>query len=276
MHGVGLGFRTEIAEETLALDNKDLAFLELAPENWINLGGRNRKLLLRAIEKFPITSHGLSLSLGSPEPLDWGFIKQVKEFFSEFPIQLYSEHLSYCKCGNAHLYDLLPIPFTDEAISHVASRIRQVQDYLGRKIAIENVSYYCMVDPQMKESEFLSRVVEESDCLLLLDVNNIYVNAFNHKYDAYEFLRNIPLEKVAYIHMAGHNKVAEDLIIDTHGHPVIDPVFELFDHTVSLIDPVPVLLERDYNFNDFASLQSEIQTLTKIVNKHWTQANVTR
>lgn len=274
MHGVGLGFRTEIAEETLALDNNAIAFLELAPENWMQLGGRHRQLLQRVMEKFPITCHGLSLSLGSPEPLDWDFIKQLKIFFKEFPIQLYSEHLSYCKCGNAHLYDLLPIPFTDEAVSHVVSRIKQVQDFLEIKIAIENVSYYCPIHPEMQESEFLSRVVNESGCNLLLDVNNVYVNAFNHRYDPYEFLKKIPLDKVAYIHIAGHEKVAPDLIIDTHGDPIIDPVFQLFEWTAQHVSPVPVLLERDFNFDDFEGLIAEVGMLNKIINPYWAEANV--
>ncbi len=275
MHGVGLGFRTEIAQETLALEKNSLAFLELAPENWLRIGGRLRKLLLRAMEKFPITCHGLSLSLGSPEPLDWEFLTQLKAFFAEFPIQLYSEHLSYCKCNNAHFYDLMPIPFTEEAINHVVSRIKQVQDYLERTIAIENVSYYCPVLPEMEESEFLSRIVEQSGCNLLLDVNNVYVNAFNHHYDPYAFLQKIPLDKVAYIHMAGHDKVSADLIIDTHGDPIIDPVYTLLDWTVQRIQPVPVLLERDFNFNDFEALMAEINSLNAILEKHWMAADVT-
>jgi uncharacterized protein (UPF0276 family) len=273
LYGVGLGFRMEIIRETLALDNSPVAFLELAPENWMELGGRHRQLLQQAMEKFPITCHGLSLSLGSPEPLDWEFIKKLKTFFQKFPIQLYSEHLSYCKCGNAHMYDLLPIPFTEEAVSHVVSRIKQVQDFLERKIAIENVSYYCPVHPEMKEAEFLSRVVKESDCNLLLDVNNVYVNSFNHHYDPYEFLKQIPLDKVTYIHMAGHKKVSPDLIIDTHGHSIIDPVFQLFEWVVQRIAPVPVLLERDFNFDDFEGLIAEVDQLDQILNKYWVETH---
>lgn len=259
--GVGLGFRREIAEDILALGNDLIAFLELAPENWMGMGGRYKQILQQAAQKYPLTCHGLSLSLGSPEPLDWDFMDQLKAFFSEFSIQLYSEHLSYCKCGNAHFYDLLPLPFTEEAICHVSSRIRQVQEFLGRQIAIENVSYYCSVAPQMDEATFINRIVQESDCLLLLDINNVYVNAFNHRYDALEFLGKLPLEKVAMIHMAGHEKVAPDLIIDTHAHPIVDPVYELFEWVTARIKPTPVLLERDSNFDDFPSLLDEIERL---------------
>ncbi len=273
MHGIGLGLRREIAERTLSLKKDELAFLELAPENWMGIGGKFRKMLMRAVDKFPITCHGLSLSLGSPEPLDWEFLKELKGFFSEIPVRLFSEHLSYSKCGNAHLYDLLPIPFTEEAVKHVSARIREVQDFLEMRIAIENVSYYCSVSPEMEESEFLSRVVSESDCLLLLDVNNVYVNSFNHKYDPYAFLQKLPLEKVAYIHMAGHLKVSDDLIIDTHGASLIDPVYKLFEWTVERIRPVPVLLERDHNFENFETILSEIDILKRITEKHWEKAH---
>jgi uncharacterized protein (UPF0276 family) len=209
------------------------------------------------------------LSLGSPEPLDWDFLKELKRFFAEVPVRLYSEHLSYCKCDNAHLYDLLPIPFREEAVDHVAQRIRQVQDFLERKIAIENVSYYSPVAPEMDEATFLRAVVEKSDCLLLLDVNNCYVNGFNHGYDPRRFIEQLPLEKVAYIHMAGHEQKSEELIIDTHGHAIVEPVYELFEWTVQKIEPVPVLLERDFNFDDFAEIQNELNLLQKIVDNHW-------
>ena len=274
LQGIGLGFRREIATEILALEGNELAFVEIAPENWMGIGGRFRRQLLEVVEKFPMTCHGLSLSLGSPEPLDLEFLKGLKDFFAEIPIQLYSEHLSYCKCNNAHYYDLLPLPFTEEAVKHVASRIRQVQDFLERPIAIENVSYYCPVAPEMEETEFLSRIVEESDCLLLLDVNNVYVNAFNHQYDPYEFLKKIPLDKVAGIHMAGHKKVSPDLIIDTHGHSIIDPVYHLFEWAIQRISPVPVLLERDSNFDNFKELIAEVETLQAITNKHWASTHV--
>lgn len=261
---IGIGLRREIAEETLGLDKDRIGFLELAPENWMGLGGRFRDLLLEAIEKFPLTCHGLSLSLGSPEPLDLGFLKQLKAFFAEVPIQFYSEHLSFCKCGNAHLYDLLPLPFTEEAVSHVSERIKYVQDYLGMQIAIENISYYCPVPSEMSEAEFLSRVALESGCSLLLDVNNVYVNAFNHKYDPYAFLEGIPLDKITYIHIAGHEKVAEDLIIDTHAEPIIPPVYQLLEWVLERIKPVPILLERDDNLN-LDEVMREVKTLQEIV-----------
>jgi len=269
---VGIGFRRDFAEELLNSTALSPSFIELAPENWIGMGGYWGRVLRQATERFSITCHGLSLSIGSPEPLDWEFIKKVKLFLDEHNVQVYSEHLSYTKCNNAHLYDLLPIPFREDAIHHVAQRIREVQDFLERKIAIENVSYYTPVAAEMEEHTFVSSILEEADCNLLLDVNNVYVNSFNHKYDAKSYIEKLPLNRVAYIHMAGHEKVSEDLIIDTHGHAIIDPVYELFDWAIERINPVPVLLERDFNFPEMEELQSELSALQKICTKKWKTA----
>jgi uncharacterized protein (UPF0276 family) len=266
---VGLGLRRDIAEEIL--DNRILTpdFLEFAPENWMGMGGAWKKVMDRAVEAYPITCHGLSLSLGSTEDLDWTFIGELKEFLDSNQVSIYSEHLSYTKSKNAHLYDLLPIPFRQDAIDHVVDRIRRVQDKLERQIAIENVSYYTPVAAEMSEIEFVSEIVERADCKVLLDVNNVYVNAFNHNYDAKEFIGKLALERVAYIHMAGHEQVEPDLIIDTHGQPIIDPVYELFEWTIQKMDPVPVLLERDYNFEDLEQIQGELSQIRSILKKHW-------
>lgn len=269
VEGVGLGFRREIASSILSLEPGKLAFVELAPENWMGIGGALGKILKEVSEKYPILCHGLSLSIGSPEPLDWDFIKELKQFFKEVQPVLYSEHLSYCQCDNAHLYDLLPLSFCKESVAHVSKRIAQVQDYLERTIAIENVSYYSAVSPKMQEVEFLSEVLEKSGCHLLLDVNNVFVNSFNHGYDPKEFIEKLPLNKVAYIHMAGHEKRSDDLIIDTHGQPIIDPVYDLFEWTIQKISAVPVLLERDFNFCDFDQIMNEVRSLQQITQKHW-------
>ena len=272
---VGLGLRRDIAEEIL--DNKILTpdFLEFAPENWMGMGGAWLKVMERALEAYPITCHGLSLSLGSPEELDWEFIGELKEFLDTYKVAIYSEHLSYTKSKNAHLYDLLPIPFRQDAIDHVVDRIRRVQDRLERPLAIENVSYYTPVAAEMTELEFVSEIVDRAGCNMLLDVNNVYVNAFNHNYDAKDFIGKLPLDKVAYIHMAGHEQVEPDLIIDTHGQPIIDPVYELFEWTIQKMDPVPVLLERDYNFEDLEQIQGELTQIKGILNKHWKLAHET-
>ena len=269
LHGVGLGFRRDLVDYFLDSQTVAPRFVELAPENWMEIGGRWLKKLKAVADKFPITSHGLSLSLGSPEPLDMEFLRGVKKFLNDYNVQIYSEHLSFCKCGNAHLYDLLPIPFCEEAVVHVSSRIQQVQDFLERKIAIENVSYYTSVAPTMDEARFISEIVKRADCNLLLDVNNVFVNSFNHGYDAKEFILRLPLDRVVYIHMAGHEQISSDLIIDTHGQAIIEPVYELFEWTLQKINPVPVLLERDFNFPKAQELNHEISRLQKILNSTW-------
>jgi len=271
--GIGIGFRRDLADAILNTKDSGIQFLEIAPENWVDVGGFWGRKLREAAQSFAFNCHGLSLSLGSPEALDWEFLGRVKAFLKQFPIDVYSEHLSYTKTDNAHTYELLPLPFRKDAALHVANRIREVQDFLERKIAIENVSYYTPIAPEMEEHEFISLILEKADCGLLLDVNNVYVNAFNHKYDAKEFLGKLPLERTLYIHMAGHEQVSDDLIIDTHGEAIIDPVYDLFEWTVKRLSPVPVLLERDFNFPEFPELLGEVSRLNSIVESAWKKAN---
>ncbi|TKG90384.1 DUF692 domain-containing protein [Puteibacter caeruleilacunae] len=268
---VGIGFRRDFADEFLSGNIIQPAFVELAPENWMNIGGYWKKQLNKLAERYAITCHGLSLSIGSPDELDFNFLKDIKDFLKEYNVKIYSEHLSYSKCNNAHLYDLLPIPFRDDAIKHIVDRIKTVQDFIERRIAIENVSYYTPVAAEMDEATFIRTIVEEADCDLLLDVNNVFVNAHNHTYNAEAFIENMPLNKVAYIHMAGHKKVSDDLIIDTHGEAIIDPVYDLFESTLAQMNPVPVLLERDFNIPQPIELQEEIVQLQKICDKQWTK-----
>lgn len=269
LHGAGLGLRRDLAQALLDHDGLSPSFVELAPENWMNLGGHWGRILQAVSERFPLTSHGLSLSLGSPEPLDRDFLARIKEFLKKYSVRIYTEHLSFSKCDNAHLYDLLPIPFRRDAVKHVASRIKQVQDFLEQKIAVEIVSYYSPIAPEMDEATFVRSVVEEADCDLLLDINNVYVNSFNHGYDAKDFLRQLPLERVAYIHMAGHTQVSPELIIDSHGEAIIDPVYDLFACTLPQIRPVPVLLERDFNIPEFKEIQGELGRLNTLISSAW-------
>jgi uncharacterized protein (UPF0276 family) len=262
---IGIGFRKDFAEELLQSSILTPAFIEVAPENWVGIGGYWKKQFERALEKYPLYTHGLSLSIGSPDELDYDFLKKVKLFLKATNAQIYSEHLSYAKCDNAHLYDLLPIPFTEDAAKHVAKRIKIIQDLLERKIAIEIVSYYSPIAPEMSEIDFINLVLKGADCDLLLDVNNVYVNSFNHQYDAVQFINQLPLERVSYIHMAGHQQVSDTLIIDTHGEAIIDPVFNLFEYVIQRIGrDVPVLLERDFNIPEMEELQSEINRLHTI------------
>lgn len=266
---VGLGFRRDLANATLALDENGPDFLEIAPENWMGMGGYWRHILNKAAEQYPITCHGLSLSIGSADPLNLDFVKRLKTFLDDYEIELYSEHLSYSQSKNAHLYDLLPIPFRKDAVNHISERIQRVQDVLKRPLILENVSYYTPVGAELTEAEFIRSIVEQSGCKLLLDINNVYVNAFNHAYEPRPFIAQLPLSEVAYIHMAGHEQVAEDLIIDTHGQPIIDPVYELFEWTAKQLQPLPVLLERDFNFPKIDALLDEMNTIRSLAPPHW-------
>lgn len=241
-------------------DLSDIDFFEVAPENWMQLGGRLGRQFRALTERHTFSAHGLSLSLGGPEPLDLNFVDRVGQFLDQHGIALYSEHLSSCS-DHAHLYDLMPIPFTEEAVHHVAARIRQVQDRLQRRIAIENVSYYTPLATELSESEFITAVLEEADCDLLLDVNNIYVNSINQRYDAETFMRRLPAERVVCLHMAGHYQEAEDLLVDTHGAPIIDPVWSLLSKTYEHTGPVATLLERDFNLPPLTELLQEIRQI---------------
>jgi uncharacterized protein (UPF0276 family) len=265
--GAGLGLRRALLSPLADLLPSQVNFLEVAPENWVNVGGQFGRRFREVLEHYPLICHGLSLSIGSPAPLDRQFLLQLKEFLHKHDVQLYSEHLSYCS-DDGHLYDLMPIPFTSEAVKYVAGRIREVQDILERKLIIENVSYYAAPSQEMDEIEFINAVLEEADCDLLLDVNNIYVNSINHRYDPEEFLVALPADRVSYFHVAGHYHEAEDLRVDTHAAPVIDPVWDLLGKAYSHFGPVPTLLERDFNIPPLTELLSEVDHIREL-QKPW-------
>ena len=260
--GAGLGLRRTLLNTLEESTPDDIHFMEVAPENWINVGGRLGKKFRAYTERFPFVCHGLSLSIGSPAPLNTDLLFAIKKLMQEHGIRYYSEHLSYCS-DDGQLYDLLPIPFTEDAVDYVAARIQQAQDILGQRIAIENSSYYCAPQQEMSESEFINAVIKKADCALLLDVNNIYVNSINHNYDPYEFLASLPGERTAYIHIAGHYNEAEDLRVDTHGAAVIPSVWDLLDKAYELFGVKPTLLERDFNIPPLSELMAELDEIKK-------------
>jgi uncharacterized protein (UPF0276 family) len=263
--GAGLGFRREMLDELLPTLPSDIDFWEVAPENWIPLGGRYQQQFEQASQQAPFTTHGLSLSIGSSDKLDTQFVKRVKGFLDLHNIELYSEHLSYCS-GNGHMYDLMPIPFTEDAVKHVVARIKQVQDIIERPLVLENVSYYMAPGQEMSELEFTKAILDESGCLMLLDVNNVYVNSINHKYDAQQFIDGLPSNKIVYGHIAGHFDEAEDLKVDTHGADVIEPVWQLLEYAYRKHCVFPTLLERDFNIPPISELITEVQRIKKIQN----------
>ncbi|MCY7297475.1 HvfB family MNIO-type RiPP peptide maturase [Alteromonas sp. a30] len=263
LEGVGLGLRREMLSELGDKLPKDVDFWEVAPENWIPLGGKYQKTLSKFTKVNQFVAHGLSLSIGSPDPLDVNFVKEVKTFLDEHNILYYSDHLSYCS-GKGHMYDLMPIPFTEEAIHQVSERVKMVQDIIERPLVLENVSYYAAPGQELTELEFTQGVLNESGCLLLLDVNNVYVNSINHKYDAVEFLKGMPTNRIVYGHIAGHYNEAEDLIVDTHGADVIEPVWKLLEAAYEIHGAFPTLLERDFNIPPIADLLTEVERIRNI------------
>ena len=261
----GLGLRRAFIGPLSDAPPESVGFYEVAPENWMRVGGRYAKQFRALTERYPFVCHGLSLSIGSPSPLDEPFIRDIKSFMGQHQIRLYSEHLSYCS-DDGHLYDLMPIPFTTEAVHYVAGRIRRVQDILEQRIAIENISYYAAPGKEMDEIDFLNAVVTEADCDLLIDINNIFVNSINHGYDAEEYLQAIPAERIAYAHIAGHYVEAENFLVDTHGADVIDPVWKLLGKAYQLYGVFPTLLERDFNIPPLEELVREVDTIRAIQN----------
>lgn len=264
----GLGLRNEFLDSLLNFENPPIDFLEIAPENWIGIGGRRAKYFHRYTERYPVIGHGLSLSVGGPLPLDLSFLQKLKTFFNQHNICFYSEHLSYCTDDKGQLYDLMPIPFTEEAVDYVANRVIQIQEILERQIALENISYYATLPGEMTEAEFICAVLEKANCLLLLDVNNVYVNSVNHRYSADDFLNQMPKERIAYLHIAGHWQKNENLIIDTHGDDIVAPVWQLLEKTYQRFGVLPTLLERDNAIPSLDQLLKEVNHLKMLQNSY--------
>lgn len=265
--GAGLGLRREMLSEFNQSLPSEVDFWEVAPENWIPFGGRFEKQFKQLSSQAPFTTHGLSLSIGSYDPLDVNFVKSVKRFLDDHGINMYSEHLSYCS-GDGHMYDLMPIPFSEEAVRHVSDRIKMVQDIIERPLVLENVSYYITPLNELSELEFTLAVIKESGCKLLLDVNNVYVNSINHGYNAEHFIKAMPSDAIVYGHIAGHYDEADDLKVDTHGADVIKPVWNLLELAYQEHGVFPTLLERDFNIPAIDVLLQEVMKIKTIQAKY--------
>ncbi len=261
--GAGLGLRRSMLAEISTGVSPSADFLEVAPENWIGIGGRFGRRFRELTERYPFVAHGLSLSLGGPAPLDQNLLLSVRDFLREHNILAYSEHLSYCS-DEGHLYDLLPIPMTDSAARYTAERICRVQDVIGQRLIVENVSTYAEPGREMSETDFLKRIVELSDCDILLDVNNVYVNSVNHGGDPHRMIRELPTHKIRYLHVAGHYDEAADLLIDTHGASVKQDVWNLLQFTYQVHGVKPTLLERDFNIPPLLELEHELQHIRRL------------
>lgn len=270
VQGAGLGLRRALMDSLSDVPADAIDFMEVAPENWMGVGGRLGKSFRSFTERYDFLCHGLSLSIGSPAPLDETFVREVKHFLDQHQIKAYSEHLSYCS-DDGHLYDLMPIPFTEEAVDYVAERIMRVQDILGQRLIIENVSAYAEPGKQMQEADFVKAVLNKADCHLLLDVNNVYVNSINHGGNAEAFIRAMPTERIQYLHIAGHYDEADDLLVDTHGMKVKDTVWDLLKLAYNVHGVIPTLLERDFNFPSTEELLAEVNHIRLLQQQNKTQ-----
>ena len=275
IQGSGLGYRRDFKEEFQRDLPPSVDFLELAPENWINVGGHRKQELALIHTHYPIVCHGLSLSLGGPNPLDKQLLQSIKDFLNHYQIDIYTEHLSYCS-GKSHLYNLFPLPFTEEAVKYVGERIKQVQDHLERPIAVENISYYAVPSSELTEVEFINQIIADTQCQLLLDVNNVYVNSQNHGYDPVAFIKQLDNPSIPYIHIAGHFQKNPSLIIDTHGDTVIDPVWDLLSITYEQFGPLPTLLERDNNLPPLSDLLEEVALIKSLQEKSTIKSGVSQ
>ncbi|AGH52927.1 TPA: DUF692 domain-containing protein [Legionella pneumophila] len=255
--GFGLGLRPNYYEEILT-SKPDLDWFEILTENYLIPGGKPLYYLDKIREHYPIVMHGVSLSLGSSDPLDFDYLKQVQELASRIEPAWISDHLCWTGVHGLNTHDLLPVPYTSEAIQHIVSRIQVIQDFLKRPFLIENVSSYLTYkQSEMSEWDFILEIVKQSGCYLLLDVNNVYVSSFNHNFDPMAYINSMPPGRVAQIHLAGHTNHG-DYIIDTHNAPVIEPVWDLYEATIQRLGPVSTMIERDDNMPDFSELLSEI------------------
>jgi uncharacterized protein (UPF0276 family) len=255
--GFGLGLRVDHYEAILA-GSPPVDWFEALTENYLVPGGRPLDYLMRIRERYPLAMHGVSLSIGSTAPLDREYLRQVKALAARVQPAWISDHLCWTGVAGRNTHDLLPLPYTEEALANVVERVRTVQDVLGRRILLENVSsYVAFRDSGLTEWQFLSEVASRADCLILLDVNNIYVSAVNHEFDALEYLNGIPLERVQQIHLAGH-ETHGDYLVDTHDAEVSDPVWELYAHAVRRFGVVSTMIERDDHIPPLEELCAEL------------------
>jgi uncharacterized protein (UPF0276 family) len=265
LRGVGLGLRWEFLDEVLEGPPLDVAFFEVSPENYMRRGGYYPAALERIGERYPLVTHGLTLSLGSADEPDAAFVRDLRAELERLGTPWHSDHLSFTSAGDTVLHELLPLPFDMASVGRVADRVRRLTDALRRPMAVENITYYAHLGARtMPESEFVSRIVEASGASLLLDVNNVWVNAQNFGFDPLRHLAELPLDRVSEIHVAGHSKQTSGLVLDTHGTPVSPRVFELLEWTLERTGPVPVLLERDNDVPELSVLLDEVRALERV------------
>jgi len=256
--GYGLGLRPD-HYETIINESPPVDWFEIITENYLVPGGKPLYFLDKIRERYPMVMHGVSLSIGSTDPLDWAYLEEVKKLSLRVKPKWISDHLCWTGIHHKNMHDLLPLPYTNDTIDHIVNRVQQIQDFLGQQILLENVSSYVTYkDSMMPEWEFFSEISERSDCLILLDVNNVYVSAINHEFNPLDYIKAIPPKRVYQVHLAGHSDNG-DYRIDTHDADIIDPVWELYKKTLSHIGEVSTMIERDDNIPPLAELLRELQ-----------------
>lgn len=267
--GFGLGLRAEHYQEVLEQQPREIDWFEIISENYMIDGGKPLYFLDKIRQDYPMVMHGVSMSIGSTDPLNLDYLKQLKTLIDRVQPMWFSDHLCWTGVDHKNMHDLLPLPYTEQSVQHIADRISQVQDYIGQQMLIENLSsYITYTSDAMSEWEFLSAVAERADCNLLLDVNNIYVSSFNHQFDAMEYLQGVPADRVWQHHLAGHQNTG-NLIIDTHDEPIIDPVWELYEKTARLLGPVSTMIERDGNIPPLSEVINELNRAREIAKPYY-------
>jgi uncharacterized protein len=264
--GIGLGLRRELADQIFA-STASIDWLELVPENYMNLGGHARSRLDEAKSKFPLVTHGVNLSVGSTDELNREYLSSLRQLLDYIDAPWWSDHLCFTSVSGSYMHDLLPLPLSAEAVLHVAKRAKEAQAIVGRPMLLENISYYMtMPDSHIEETDFICQILERADCGLLLDVNNVYVNSVNLNFDPYKFIDHLPLERVVQMHVAGHAR-RDELLIDTHGAAVIEPVYQLLEYVLRRTEVKAILLERDQNYPDFPELLDELEQVRNIARR---------
>ena len=266
LSGAGIGLRSTHVSEILET-HPDVAWFEILTENHIAHGGLIPAQLSAIRAQYPLTFHCVGMSLAGTSPLDFDYLRVLKRMMRDFEPAWVSDHLCFTQSGGHHYHDLLPVPYTQESLRHVSERVRQVQDFLGERILVENVSSYLeFAESDLTEAEFIAALLETADCDLLLDINNVYVNASNHGFSTHRYLESLPLERVREIHLAGYED-RHDYLLDAHNNPVSPPVWDLYKSFVQRRNDIPVLIEWDKDIPEFSVLQREAELATIIINK---------
>ena len=265
IQGAGIGLRNPHFKDILGCQQTSLWF-EVLADNFLIDGGLNLDLLMAVAERYPTVLHGVGLSIGSVSPLDWDYLQKLRKLMDGIGAKWYSEHISFCADGEVQLPDLLPMPFNQESLAHLVDRVKAVQDYIGQPMLLENISSYIQSPHNsLFEADFIAQLLEKADCYLLLDLNNLYVCSYNHGFNPIDYLNSLPLDRIKQVHLAGHEHRSHYLL-DSHGCPIAEPVWNLFTRLINMAGPIPAMVEWDNHLPDFKALLEQAQRINQILN----------